>query len=593
MIYKYYCVNCGMQMNGEEIRFDLSELVGMRDAFNVNTPANPASLVSPSVLEANAEMDGGRRLEHGKLCPITISLRTYLAILGNYSGKTSEMLHFGHSDADLKEAVSLFLKTDENTETSDYMIDEYVARIKTLFVADKSHEGSEDNGDYYRTFYVRPEYFDEGRSRYMYSLEYAHDADPESIMKIRAPRPIRGYCPKCGKPVLLNAGKVPHVSVGLLGAQGAGKTTMILSMLQEIEQNFCDLGIKYPGDILCDSRFSVMKGYQSSFRHGWAVPATVETGESLHSVSLLAEDSRSNSKRLLTFVDIAGENCYDPMTKTVNWAAVEKFPMYNNCDLYLLCAGPDSGQEGRAAETPQAILKIADFIYGNLKESRKQAHKTPPLCIVMTKADVMRDAKEQKEEHDPFDNIEVDNKYLYKEQLDELSMAYRTFGEKGIRELLEWLFRAYTQMEDKTYLSMMACSATGREADAWCGDDEIPMNEKGAFRPTGIRELVQWIFRCAGVSPVIGEYRFPGVPSRDEVYLRASSNEEKYRADHYTDKGALERCGSIPCVFMNPTSTDHRVIGSLLEKKKPGLLFRKKTDPILEALQQEGALMDN
>ena len=602
MIYRYYCVNCGNQMNGEEIRFDLSELVGVRDASDPNTTANPAALISPAILEANAESNGGKKLVHGQMCPVTISLSTYLGILGRYTGKIKEMLAYGYNDDDLRDAVSQLVKTNENAEAAGEKIDEYVATIKTLFVADKAHQDSEDTKDYKRTFYVKPEYFENGRSKHMYSLEYAHDAITPAPKKIRAPQPIRGYCPKCGKPILLNAGKVPHVLVGLLGAQSAGKTTMILSILQEIEQRFSELGIEYPGNVLCDSRYSITNHNRLLFRNGWLAPKTNATGVNSFNASFLIEQARTHYKLLLTFADIAGEQCYDPETNAINMEAMERFPLINSCDVYILCSCLDRTQYVRADNVneeqtikmpPQAVMMIAKGIYGNLRDFRKQAKKTPPLCIVMTKADVVTDAKAQAIVRNPFDQIQVADSYIYKSQFDNLSMTYRTFGADKIREPLDWCCKAYAQMKDKTYLSMMACSATGRNGEVWTGKEDIliPENEKGPFEPNGIKDLVQWIFHAIGITPIMGRYRFLGVPSYDEQYYRSSPNGEYYRLDHYTEKGARERCRYIPCVFMNPSQTD-RMIVQAPASPQPGR-FRTPDDPLLNVLNQAGVLKEN
>lgn len=293
MIHKYYCVNCGSRMNGEEIRFDLSEIIGVKSVDDENTIVNRAALVSPDVMEANAESYANerRKLVHGQLCPITMSLKTYLGILGKNTGMLDEMLSYEHNDEDLRAAVSRIVKTSDCTEVVEFRIEEYVARIKSLFVADKAHEGSKDNKDYKRTFYVKPEYFEEGRSKHMYTLEYAYDLNSPRTKKIGT-RPIRGYCPRCGKPVLLNAGKYPHVLVGVLGAQCAGKTTMILSMLQEIEDNFSELGIEFPGNVLYDSRYLITRRNQERFNKGWLPAMTCSTGENSFNPSLLIVERR-------------------------------------------------------------------------------------------------------------------------------------------------------------------------------------------------------------------------------------------------------------------------------------------------------------
>ena len=234
---------------------------------------------------------------------------------------------------------------------------------------------------------------------------------------------------------------------------------------------------------------------------------------------------------------------------------------------------------------PYAVMMIANGIYGNLREFRRRAHKTPPLCIVMTKADVVNNATAQAVVRNPFDEIKVMKGYLYRAQFDNLSMTYQTFGEDKIREPLDWCCMTYSQMKNKTYLSMMACSATGRVGDVWDGKDTvIPMNPKGPFVSNGIRDLVHWVFQTAGLSSVMNNYQYPGVPSNDEIYLKASG-EEKYRADHFTDKGAGERCTYIPCVFMNPTQKDGNIFKASQQQGRTA-------STTLRVLREEGVLIE-
>lgn len=585
MIYKYYCVNCGNQMSGEQITFDLSELIGIRDAGDGNSSANPAALIPARAIAAMA-MNSGHPLRHNVISPITISLKDYLGLLGKNIGKLKEMQGYGFSDEDLRDAVEQIVKTNENIEAAGEKIDEYVARIKTLFTTDAEHQNSDNTKDYSRTFYVRPEFFEEGKSNEIYTIEYSHNATDPNTMKIRAPQPIRGYCPTCGKPIILHAGKYPHVLIGLLGAQSAGKTTMILAMMQELQKNFSELGIRFPGNVLCDGRYSITRSNQELFNNGWLPNKTNAAGANSFNASLLLETDDHVRKMLVTFADIAGEQCYDPSTNAMDESALSRFPLINSCDIYLLCTCLDRTQYVRMDDSekespnekadrpeignekiempPHAVLMIADGIYDNLRQSKREENRKPPLCIVMTKADVVKETMGEPARTNPFDAITPLNPYLYKSQLDNLSMTYLAYANQDVREPLEWCCKAYGQMKDKTYLSMMACSATGRVGETWKekGNRVISLNPKGTFKSNGVKELISWIFQAIGLKR-IGEsnYRFFTVPSMDEVYYH-SKRGELFRDSHYTDMGAPQRVISIPYVFMNPTRMDGEIFAA-------------------------------
>lgn len=614
MIHKYYCVNCGNRFNGEEIKFDLFELIGLRDASDENSTANPAALIIPGVLIGNASANG-QKLTHGQLCPITLSLKTLFTILAvNSDNMTRAALQqCRYDDDDLRNVFESLIKTNENIAVVQQIVDEYVAQIKKLFVLEKGKpDNSDDPSDYKRTFYVKPEFFDNGRSEHIYSLEYADDPYAANTKKIRAPEQIRGYCPKCGKPILLNAGKYPHVLVGLLGAQSAGKTTMILSMLQDILNNFYEHGIELPTNVLCDSRYKITRQNQRLFNNGWLPVKTQETGVNSFNASLLLEARESGKKLLVTFADIAGEQCYDPQTDAIKLDAVQVFPLINSCDVYILCSCLDNTQYVRADDTnttgdvssqdvkkgkkikmpPQAVLRIADGIYDNLRDFRKAESKTPPLCIVMTKADVVTDAKAQAAVKNPFDRIKYPKPYFFDSQLTNLSRTYKTFGDSKIREPLEWCCKAFDMMSNKSYISMMACSATGRVGDTWTKENEEPsLNENGTFVSKGIDDLVDWLFKVIGLSPVSGNYRFEGVPSYNEKYLPAIG-QERYRNEHYTNRGAGKRCEGVAHVFLNPTSADRELyLASLKSAPAPGPFRRTPPDLVLETIKELNLLI--
>ena len=289
MAYNYYCVNCGNRFKGEEIKFDLFELIGLRKTDKAESKAIQESLIIPGVLKGNAQQCKVK-LEHGKRVPLTISLKTLFTILSvNGDEMTRQALSQSkYDDNDLRAVFELLLRTNENKEVEQEKISEYVNQVRERFLLEKGkEEGSKDPADYKCTFYVKPEFFENGKSEHIYTLEYALDKNAPNTTKIKAPQPIRGYCPACGEPILLNAGKYPHVLVGFLGAQSAGKTTMILSLLQELMMKFTEHGIYAPSIPLCDSRYNITRRNQKIFNNGWLPVKTVESGVNSFNASFL------------------------------------------------------------------------------------------------------------------------------------------------------------------------------------------------------------------------------------------------------------------------------------------------------------------
>ena len=586
MIYKYYCVNCGNRFEGKDIRFDLFELIGIRDPDKMNSTASKIALVNSGVIKGNA---GPSKLKHGVLSPITLSLESLFRILSvNSPGVTKDLLkqilQKGVRDEnEIRQVFENALDTSEKDEVMSKIAEEYWSQINTLFNKDPGNQDSDKLADYKMTFYVKPEFFDNGNSEEIYTLEYKHDVRKPNTLKIRAPQPIRGYCPGCGEPILQNAGKYPHVLVGLLGAQSAGKTTMILSMLQDLMKNYGRHRIEYPGAPLCDSRFHITQRNQKMFNNGWLPVKTEEKGVNSFNASLLLEAEGTNKKLLVTFADIAGEQCYDPDLDSIRLSAVQKFPLINSCDVYILCSCLDNTQYIRADDTteqeeridmpPQAVIRIADGIFDNLRDYRKAEFKTPPLAIVMTKADVVEDAEEQEATDNPFDEIHVPSNYFFDAQFRNLSETYQTTEEEKVREPLEWCCKAFNTMKNKTYMSMMACSATGRVGKIWTKKEvDPPRNPEGRFKSIGVYELTNWVLKVIGLSPVSGNYRFEGTPSYNEHYVPAAGGGARYRNDHFTDLSSADRCKAVPQVFLNPSPNDIRLSrnASFIEESKTG-----------------------
>ena len=58
--------------------------------------------------------------------------------------------------------------------------------------------------------------------------------------------------------MLDGSGKYEHFLVGFLGAQSAGKTSLFVSMINDLPNYFGKLGIELP-EVLCDGKYEKVK----------------------------------------------------------------------------------------------------------------------------------------------------------------------------------------------------------------------------------------------------------------------------------------------------------------------------------------------
>ena len=276
MIYDYYCMDCGNRFKGEEIRFDLGEILGFRGDSGVRTDGDSsdgstihtnskAMQISANQLIALAKKNGVE-LKHGQRSRLRVSLRDFLMIMGANVGREQNrekllvelMNKSKHSE--LRNVLREVYSTGESLEVEEQMINAFKAQIDTIFPLSEEAEKyiwenesdpnrkeelkkiRESNANYMAIVYLEPEYFDNGKSNQLYTVRYTKDPGAAVLNTPAAPLEIRGYCPKCGKPVVVGAGKYPHKLVGLLGVQSAGKTSLVVAMIREIQSSYHDLG---------------------------------------------------------------------------------------------------------------------------------------------------------------------------------------------------------------------------------------------------------------------------------------------------------------------------------------------------------------
>lgn len=592
MIYDYYCMGCGRKFDGKEISFDLAEFLGLRGERQIEAVESRSTQIGTDRLRKMARKSGVQ-LKHKEPVRICITLKDLLKIMGENTGEAATArLMETYSYTELGDAITMVYSSMANQEVAGQIIQEYRAALRNKFVyTGTDEENAEDEEEaakqkkeernktenYQAYFWIVPEFFDEGKSDGIYSVEYSYEKDPVNMKKIMAPTLIRGYCPSCGQPVINGAGKYRHNLIGLLGAQSAGKTSTITAMLSELKKSYRELGVKYPGNPLCDGRYSERESSMALYENHWAVRKTnVYTNAGTFNASVLLESAQGGARQILTFIDIAGEQCYDLETHTMNRTALDVYPLINNCQIYLLCTcinrkgyGNADGED--AVIPPDAVLEIANAFYANLREKEN----VPPLCIVATKADMAVNASAGSVRDNPFHGIKSNAGYLYKNQLELMSNIYDTVNDEDIKEPLRWCCDTLNELKNITYVSMLSCSALGRKGvlyDGEMADIQPYKNDRGKEEPfmrQRLDVLWRWLLQVTGVIPLDGKYTVKHIPSYGESYL---VNDEKIdgracsRRRVYTAGQIPERISAVKKLFINWSPADKRMNDALMEE---------------------------
>ena len=601
MIYDYYCIDCGKKFAGQEIRFDIAELIGLRgENDNEEDFAIKITLVDLKKLNEYAKKSGVQEnLRHGQEYILKISLQEFLNLMaGNQGNSTAAETIEKDNYGDLKEILKKLYTGTATGEEQDEQIDKFISTINAHFSKKKIDDGQERKlTDFVASFRIKPEFFEDGNSDAIYTVKYNYDLNATNLRELGRGGVIRGYCPACGKIIVKGAGKYQHTLVGLLGAQRAGKTSTIVAMLEELRLNYAQIGISYPGVPLYDSRSKDRDENLKLYQEGWAVKKTVaDNNTGSFNATLLIRSKNGEKEQIFTFVDIAGEQCYDKETKTVNMNALQVYPLINGCHIFLLCTGilPEEKKEDDNEEPipPEAVLEISRGIYSNLREKQN----VPPICIVATKADLAGKAVENHAKgSNPFAEIKCAEEYLYAREAQYFTTLYESATNEEVRRALKVCHSAYEELSQETYVSMISCWALGRKA-------ESQGNNKGAYKDpdTGSEKpftreridcLCKWIFQVSGILDVDG-YRFSCIPSMGESYF-LDDDEIDYgtngRRKVYSVYEACDRIEAVKKVFINLPEKEDSLEAELqyvMNKNYWGFNKEKrKRKAILEALE--------
>ena len=126
---------------------------------------------------------------------------------------------------------NLFAATFANSEAAEESIEDLISNIQIKFeLEDKTDENisdeewEENTENYTMSFWIQAMFF-EGQDT-IYTISSSTKEDPSDLRSIKyMGKDIRGYCPKCCKPIALGSGMYEHILVGFLGAQRSEEHT--------------------------------------------------------------------------------------------------------------------------------------------------------------------------------------------------------------------------------------------------------------------------------------------------------------------------------------------------------------------------------
>lgn len=574
-IYDYYCTNCGHKIEGQRVVFDLAQILDLPSVKGV-FGADAIIRVTPEDLHMLAKKNG-KALMPGERVRIELSLFELLGYIGQdikrYQDR-EDLLSMTYDEfTSDSQAVSNLLSNEDagqtnevNAESVQRLIDEITSKmnLKDNENSEMDDEWMQDIHHYVISFWIEPIFFEETED--IYTVHYSNEPNPTNLLPLTfEQQEIRGYCPECSQPILAGSGQYEQFLIGFLGAQSAGKTTLFVSMINNLQQSPWRLermGIQFP-TLLCDGRYlKVRKALDDNLR-GWAVGKTdaYASAESFNASLLITKGER---KIILTFVDIAGELCYDEKKKGVNLEAFQRFPLITACHVYMLCTcvsqrGYGEADEASAAIDNTALLAIANEIYQN----RKNRLDIPPMCLVITKVDMAKAERAARRDKTPFDGIGVRGRVLRRSeqpfdkqaQIEILKGTYSISGNQDILDSLDWCCFTYNNNSEMTYLSMLSCSALGKPGRKYDPEKDDYEKDGDKFEPIRLEAVWDWILRNLGITPVFGNYCFSHVPSYGESYRLTEEGGYKIRTE-YEVREEADRTEAVYLTFLNPSEHD-------------------------------------
>lgn len=611
MIYDYYCTNCGNKLYGTDIVFDLAQILDLGSERFIK--------FSPIDLREVAERNN-QPLVNGQKIRLKITLFDLLGYIGQdldtlNQEAMQELSYDGFCNNDQEGQMKSLLQGSsmQNEDVQDdniqNWIDEITAKVKLQEKTDSEmsdEEWSQDTSHYELYFWVEPVCFEE--SEEIYTIKYSLEENPANLLPFSYQKKIiRGYCPKCNEPIADGSGKYEHLLVGFLGAASAGKTSLFVSMINDVCHYSEQLGIELP-EILCDGKYDKIMSAIKLNKYGWALGKTdAKAVVEAYNATLLVTRRTGNRTILLSFVDIAGELCYDQNIQDISLETLQSFPLITSCHLYMLCTcvsqmgygnAEENEKENAAAIDNRALIQIAKGIY----RQRNNRDSIPPMCIVITKVDMASaDANMQNRRGNPFDlaNMPEMNGRNFaqpgvnlKDQITYLRNIYNATNDRDIIESLDWCKRTYDNSKKMTYMAILACSALGMPGKKFDKDKYNLEREGDIFQPIQLKEIWSWILCNLGMMPVCENYYLSYIPSFGEGFHMADERNQVYPVRRvFEEKEEESRTKAIYQLYLNPSQTDNELYWYHMEEPTPmDRLFGRHERRRLEILKRIGEL---
>lgn len=589
MIYDYYCTNCGHKLEGKEIVFDLAQILDLNSGSGENLFIKFSTEDLMELAERNGEV-----LEDGKKTRLRLSLFDLLGYIAqDFTNSLDQeaMQSLTYEEFEQVTAISNLMKSSGlqnaavQVKNVRALVDDIIAKLEVEEKTDSEileEEWTQDTANYSMYFWVLPIFFE--NTRQIYTIRYSSEVNPPTLMPCSfSGLEIRGYCPKCNQPILKGSGQYEHILVGFLGAQSAGKTSLFVSMINDLPNYFINMGIDLP-ELLCDGKYEKIKKAIDYNSHGWAVgktdaKATIET----YNASLLVTRKTDKRKVILSFIDIAGELCYDKRTQSISLEALQKFPLITACHLYMLCTCVSQKGYGEADEEAPAIdnvalLNIATGIY-EIRRGDEGQLSVPPMALVVTKVDMAVGAhhagggawgRENPVYSNPFapEQLQELRFHRYRDgdafnlqaQIEHLKEIYEDASNEDILEALRWCMTTYESKKESNYISFLPCSALGMMGRKFDPERHDFNNDGDSFRPQKLDVVWTWILCNIGMKPVFGKYCLPYIPSYEEGIKIDNASEEAYnvrlvfQADQEQD-----RTKAVYKLYLSNSELDHEL----------------------------------
>ena len=590
MVYSYYCVDCGRKLEGGNIVFNLSSMLGLQE--------DPLTLfVSWKDLCSYARNSGITQFESKKTQYIKITLKDVMDLCAEKAENPSVKEKILNMEPDEIWEGKFILDLEisgQNESVAQREAKEFGNRLKRNFFRKMPEKESAEAGEnsevspdekkkaYYKEVAVSPEFIeDEGGSAEIYTVYYSQD--PSNTGKVDNFRyegeEIRGYCPHCHAPVLRGTGKYRHIPVGFIGGSRAGKTSLIIAMILELlnnpESDFPEVRE------LADSRIKNLRRQKELYQKGWKIEKTLQDSiqDSFNASVLVRNQNGRGEYAVFTLVDIAGELCLHRDRQGREYFdvdAIRKYPLIDQCSLYLLCTCiSDAGfrEDGGGGGIGKGISEIMNGIADSFD---RRGEWLPPVGIVLTKSDYVKENVKENVENNPFQNIVHKTDYFAegKKMLTQLKRAYDTYHtNQDYKNPLMWACRLFQNYKAKTYMSIFYCSATGKNSIPYKQgekeSDSIEQNydsdkQEIHFQAENVEVLLQWIFRAAGCIPLKdnGSYCCYDIPVYGEAFLLDRDLPQRSGAvrQAWPWKDWQRRSEAVCALFLNQSELDNQLM---------------------------------